>query len=262
MLELWSKKLLGGEAKLKEPVRFDYTGAVQTFVVPSGVHEITVDCVGASGGRGGANKVTYGGRVTCVLSVIPGEELYLYVGGSGATSGYNGGGAAGSSSSYTAYYRGGGASDIRTISGDLNSRLIVAGGAGASGATSGVAGGNGGGLVGADGGRNRTAYVISGGSQDSGGTCTPADWYTPGSDYAGSFGSGGKGGAGVIWCRWWRRRMVWGRWRLGAIRAFNLWRRWRFFIHESRPLLRCCSYARLLGSNRQWLDNFIIGVNL
>lgn len=193
MLELWSKKLLGGEAKLKEPVRFDYTGAVQTFVVPSGVHEITVDCVGASGGRGGANKVTYGGRVTCVLSVIPGEELYLYVGGSGATSGYNGGGAAGSSSSYTAYYRGGGASDIRTISGDLNSRLIVAGGAGASGATSGVAGGNGGGLVGADGGRNRTAYVISGGSQDSGGTCTPADWYTPGSDYAGSFGSGGKG---------------------------------------------------------------------
>ena len=54
-----------------------------------------------------------------------GHTLYIYVGGSDS---YNGGGQTSRSES-----KGAGATDIRTISGDLKSRLIVAGGGGADG---------------------------------------------------------------------------------------------------------------------------------
>lgn len=187
MLELWSKKLLGGEAKLKEPVRFDYTGAVQTFVVPSGIKKITVDCVGARGGVGdNSSLLNLGGRVECSLSVTPGETLYIYVGGSGATSGYNGGENT-YETSYAYLYRGGGASDIRTISGDLNSRLIVAGGSGSNSANS-KKGGNGGGLIGAPG-VSGGSFTASGGTQTSGGVNS---WLTASN---GSLGEGGPGGS-------------------------------------------------------------------
>ena len=52
--------------------------------------------------------------------------LYIYVGGGGyAGNSFNGGG-----SGYFDYCGGGGATDVRTISGNLTSRLIVAGGGG------------------------------------------------------------------------------------------------------------------------------------
>ena len=56
-----------------------------------------------------------------------GQILYIYVGGSDS---YNGGGQNGFKLSERT---GAGATDIRTISGDLKSRLIVAGGGGADG---------------------------------------------------------------------------------------------------------------------------------
>ncbi len=74
-------------------VVFNYTGADQTFVIPTGVTEITVALWGAGGGaanntwgwtttrssRGGA-----GAFVTGTLSVVENEELTIVVGGGGA----------------------------------------------------------------------------------------------------------------------------------------------------------------------------------
>ena len=198
MLELWSKKLLGGEAKLKEPVRFDYTGAVQTFVVPSGVHEITVDCVGGAGGTGPGYSAALGGRVQCILKVNPGQTLYIYCGASGDKGGFNGGGTSGDGVTYG----GGGASDIRTIEGDLNSRIVVSGGGGgrcASGSSS-ISrkyGGPGGGLIGGSG-LFTSGYGATGGTQTSGGYNNLSADST---STRGSFGAGGSYGPGASYYR-------------------------------------------------------------
>ena len=96
-----------------------------------------VNATGAEGGGGNdQSSGGLGGWVQASLSVTAGQMLYIYVGGDGST-GFNGGGYG----DY-GYYEGGGATDIRTISGNLTSRLIVAGGGGGFG--DGNPGGNGG----------------------------------------------------------------------------------------------------------------------
>ena len=86
-----------------------------------------VNATGAEGG--GSEDQSTGGRggwVQASLSVTAGQMLYIYVGGGGyAGNSFNGGGAGS-----TRGGGGGGATDIRTISGNLTSRLIVAGGGG------------------------------------------------------------------------------------------------------------------------------------
>ena len=110
---------------------FSYTGAEQTFTVPSGVNSITVDVKGAAGGYNSSSEPK-GGRVQATLPVTAGETLYIYVGGKGGASsgGFNGGGSSGSRSNYKS---GGGASDIRSGGNALSNRIIVAGGAGGNG---------------------------------------------------------------------------------------------------------------------------------
>lgn len=127
---------------------FAYTGAQQTYTVPSNVLLVGIDVAGASGG-GGNVGASLGGY----LGVNGGETLYPEVGqqgtfGGGAT--FGGGGAAGQfpgcsgCSVPTAAGSGGGASDVRTCSETATScqgggtsdesRLIVAsGGSGAGG---------------------------------------------------------------------------------------------------------------------------------
>lgn len=145
----------------KPGARFDYTGSVQTYTVPEGVHYLTIECVGAAGGAGcfgwPAAGVEYiysgkakGGYVKGVMKVTPGETLYIYVGGEGKSApdpwpplvdtsytslpgGYNGGGA-GAIQAYYGYYSygsGGGMTDIRTST-NVESQILVAGGGGGS----------------------------------------------------------------------------------------------------------------------------------
>ena len=78
--------------------------------------------VDATGSVGGSSQNTggLGGWVQALLPVSAGQTLYIYVG----TVDFNGGGGANWGG------RGGGATDIRTISGNLTSRIIVAGGGG------------------------------------------------------------------------------------------------------------------------------------
>lgn len=147
-----------------DPVTFTENG---TWVVPAGIRKIAVDCVAASG-KPSASAAGKGGRVRCLLDVIPGQVLHLVVGKVGDA--YN-------------------ASDVRTDPDDLNSRLIVAG-AGGDG-TAGVAfsaGADGGGLVGASAG---SAYFAggTGGNQTEGGSVNGTFGY-------GGSALGGHGGAG------------------------------------------------------------------
>lgn len=190
--------------------RFDYAGAVQTWTVPKGCKKLIVDCVGAAGGSFFYNGVPApagkGGRVTCSLSVSPGQTLYISVGGQGEdyygnSSGsywwtYNGGGFNGGGRNSENHGMGGGGTDIRIGGNTLNNRVVVAGGGGYGNRNIFASfvgfGGNGGDLVG----QSVTQYgavVATGGTQTSGGTSSGS------SGYNGSFGVGADYGGGGGW---------------------------------------------------------------
>lgn len=95
----------------------------------------------ATGGQGGrtsdAAYVTpngLGGWVQALMTVTPGETLYVIVGGQGLKNGTSfGGGGSGGFNRYGGLGSaggGGGASDVRTSPDSLTSRVIVAGGGG------------------------------------------------------------------------------------------------------------------------------------
>lgn len=176
---------------------FDYTGSSQSWQVPINLSKaVLADVLGAQGGGSGG----LGGRNKCYVKFIPGSTVYMMCGGAGSASasfscvlsdpgvlpgGFNGGGTGGKRSdsygcasgvSYTQGASGGGASDIRTINGDLSTRIVVAGG---GGGRYGSSGGDGGGINGNDGG-----YSIGG------------SWPTTLRGNGGTSSAGGKGGTG------------------------------------------------------------------
>ncbi|WP_331731137.1 glycine-rich protein (plasmid) [Kitasatospora sp. NBC_00070] len=178
---------------------YDFTGAAQTFTVPSGVTSATVTAYGAAGGlqpwftgTGGP-----GGKQSATLSGLTnGQQLQVNVGGYGGQNshgsqpqpgGWNGGGS-GSPYNGNLNIGGGGASDVRVANSQgqytLDDRIVVAGGGGGS-----KWGGYGGGLEGGypdawdywtDGGG---AYQTQGGSG--------FDW-----EHTGRFGVGANGDVG------------------------------------------------------------------
>lgn len=163
-----------------DPVTFTANG---TWKVPPGIKQIRVDCVGTQGFSTSASvQGGLGGRVQCLLNVTSGQVLYIVVGIA--------------NTSYVATYN---ASDIRTSSSDLNSRLIVAGGggsAGISGARGTSYGGAGGGLVGGNGGifTANDPFFGYGGTQTAGGAISTGNT-SPYSAFGspGTFGMGGNG---------------------------------------------------------------------
>lgn len=176
---------------------FEYTGSEQTFEVPSGVHDLRVRLVGGSGGESGG----IGGRsaeVVDSLKVIPGQTLYLEVGGNGQTAaeggggGFNGGAAGGNGAG-----GGGGASDIRLSPRSeglaVDTRLVLAAGGGGGAGDGEEAGGAGGDAE--SGGETSTGGNVGGGPGTSGGAgsggigCSQAGT-------SGELGAGGEGGAG------------------------------------------------------------------
>ena len=61
----------------QQTVTFNYTGAVQTWIVPPCVYNITAVVAGAKGGGfNGGN----GARITANIAVTPGQTLYIYWG--------------------------------------------------------------------------------------------------------------------------------------------------------------------------------------
>jgi hypothetical protein len=153
-------------------------GSEQQFVVPPLVSQVEVAAIGgAGGGLGFFGPGGSGAKVTATLIVQPGQTLYVDFGGGGL-----GGG------------NGGDASDIRTESGELSSRLIVAGGGGGRG-TGGSAGGSAIGESGGAGDAYQEPSQEAGGG--GGGTLTAGgaggvSFEFPGAD--GELGQGGGGG--------------------------------------------------------------------
>ena len=189
---------------------FYYTGARQSFKVPTGVTRIDVVA------RGGAGEgITYsdsrsgrGGRVHAVVPVKSGETLYIFVGGAGFESGggidyggFNGGGNPGRGVGFP--LGGGGASDIRQGGAKLSDRILVAGGGGGMGGyeSGGGAGGSGGGSKGGPGGSSggNSGGGGGGGTQrrgGPGGSGAKGESYRGGPGEAGELGTGGHGGSG------------------------------------------------------------------
>ena len=104
--------------------------------------KITVNVTGAQGGAAylsdwsdeTGRSMSLGGWVQAEVSVIPGDTLYIFVGGQGLVRNESfGGGGAGGFDIFGYARGGGGASDIRTNLTDLSSRIVVAGGGGGGG---------------------------------------------------------------------------------------------------------------------------------
>ena len=117
---------------------FEYTGAYEEYVVPTGVTSLRVRAEGGAGsgydGGGGNTSGGKGALVDAVIPVTPGETLRVYVGGRGednsngptpGAGGFNGGG-----NNYSYIGAGGGGTDIRRSPYGLADRLVVAGGGG------------------------------------------------------------------------------------------------------------------------------------
>jgi len=178
-------------------LNFNYTGAVQTWIVPPCVYNINTVVAGAKGG--GANGGN-GAQITANIAVTPGQTLYIYCGGMGIqganSGGWNGGGTGHNSTGSSTYrsWGGGGASDIRINGQALANRVIVAGGGGGrSGGSSPVCGGNANCNNGAQG-CNTYGAGGGGGTQVAGGN-GGAPWAgTPPGGSPGTLGNGGQGG--------------------------------------------------------------------
>ena len=195
---------------------FTYTGADQSFVVPTSISPatLTVYMWGAGGGGGytGTGSL-YGGAgayLQGILTVTPGATLTMIVGGGGVyrpniggntTSSYGGGGTAGAASG-----SGGGRSAIR-VSGASDDLVTVGSGGGASYInTDNCYGGNGDSVTGTggDSGISGSYYGGKGGTQSAGGIVgsgNSGSGGTAGSKYTGGNAnvpaqSGGGGGSG------------------------------------------------------------------
>jgi hypothetical protein len=121
-----------------------YAGAAASWRMPEGVTSVTFDLYGAQGGSQPDTLHTapggLGAHVHARLSLKPGQELMIVVGGRPAPNsgagGFNGGGSAqGPAGRFSSTGGGGGgATDVRTGPGyTLASRVLVAGGGGGNG---------------------------------------------------------------------------------------------------------------------------------
>jgi hypothetical protein len=115
-------------------------GTAQSFTVPDGVGQLTIEAWGAQGGTATTVEDVFdqpavgglGGYAQGTVSVTAGEVVQINVGGhpTGTSGGFNGGGAAGPAASGYFAEPGGGATDVRLAGDDLTDRVLVAGGGG------------------------------------------------------------------------------------------------------------------------------------
>jgi len=146
---------------------FNYTGDIQSFVVPAETTEITAYVWGPGGGaegdtntRGGAGGFTAG-----TINTTNGGTLKIVVGGGGGPGTQNNGSGGGYSGVFTSSWGGTNAGT------DLAAAILIAGGGGGSGNSStgsNHGGGAGGGLTGQQG--NPSGSGGAGGTQTSGGS--------------------------------------------------------------------------------------------
>ena len=190
------------------------------FPVPPAVTHLSVLVVGGNGGMGQGNVAGgIGATERALLTVKPGQKLYVEVGGNGGPAGgdagdgiggYNGGGNAGETfivfTGSSTSGAGGGASDIRTMPavcppnvpncGTLASRLVVAAGGGGGGGTITATGGTGGAAdMNGTGGEQDSAQDLPGGAGSRG--TVQGGGAVGSTGVQGSAGTLGQGGGGA-----------------------------------------------------------------
>lgn len=185
-------------------VTFNYTGSVQSFVVPVGVTSVDLEVFGAQGSNNSASNGFggLGGASFGTLVVTPGETLTIVVGGRGIglAGGFNGGANAGFTNSLGSRGGGGGgASDVRRGGSAVNRLIVAAGGGGAGGSRiagqgPGSGGGGGGGWYGGGGGGGYNGNAGLGATQFAGGSGGTGN-FSGGDGANGIFGLGGAGGS-------------------------------------------------------------------
>lgn len=171
-------------------VTYEYTGSAQTFTVPDGVTEITMEVAGSRGAYSGTDYGT-GGKVVGKMPVTSGSDLNIVVGGTGTNANSATqtatpsmvGGSGDNVSGANGYAGGGGSGVFPSGSTATTEGYLIAGGAGGNGqvfpAGSSQTGGDGGFFAG-----QPTADIAGGTGQFPG---APADQY----------GGGGAGGTGA-----------------------------------------------------------------
>jgi hypothetical protein len=159
------------------------------FTVPSRVHSVHLQVIGAWGGNAGSKVGGKPMEINTDFMVGPSEVLYLYAGGAGGdggtgifgnpgAGGFNGGAAGGDYGNRgTAGGGGGGASDVRVTFDDPKYRQVVA------------AGGGGAGVSGNGGNHDTSANGTGGGHSGNGGLLNSPF----GGSQSGLFGSAGAG---------------------------------------------------------------------
>ena len=202
---------------------FTYTGADQTFIVPTGTSIVKIECWGAGGGTQGGGNIAAkhtgngggGGYTKALFSIKAGTSLTVIVGQGGQTGNngancvatYGGGGSQVLGDANWGSASGGGRSAVRITTGSVE--IVTAGGGGGAGCiistvTTGLSAGNGGGGGGLVGGDALSAFSNEGGkggTQTAGGavsTNVVGTAGSSGSQYTGgggaSYGAGAGGG--------------------------------------------------------------------
>jgi hypothetical protein len=182
---------------------FNFTGAVESFTVPPGVIQVTIDAAGAAGGAGSAGDGGKGAELAASFAVTPGETLNILVGGAGGNRDTGGGGGGGSFVYTSATATGlliaaaggggtggnpGGAGNAGNAAGNGGGvDTFGSGGSGGNGGGGGGFGGGGGGLL--SNGGNATALGEGGGA-------ALANGGAGGSGFSGGGFGGGGGGLG------------------------------------------------------------------
>jgi hypothetical protein len=144
---------------------FAFTGTIQTFTVPMGVTNISIDARGAQGGSVTVNCAASGGlgaRMVGDFTVVPGDVISVLVGGQGQSNGADAGGgggsfvvAAGNAALVVAGGGGGATNNIGSCGSNrngINATITTSGTASANGLVAGGMAGNGGGASSGSGG--------------------------------------------------------------------------------------------------------------
>jgi hypothetical protein len=183
---------------------YEYSGGVEVFTAPAdGLY--TVETWGATGGdRGGTASGGKGGFVSAEVKLKAGEQLYIYVGGSGNSGGFNGGGEVhkydcdsdGFNCIDETITYGGGATDIRYGDDSLYNRILVAGGGGSVGGADANDGGAGGSDAAGCGVGGTAGTLSSGGTSGQDDTTTNGSFGVGGNGTYANYGLAGAGGGG------------------------------------------------------------------
>ncbi|MCB0400778.1 MAG: HYR domain-containing protein [Flavobacteriales bacterium] len=129
---------------------FFFTGAIDSWVVPAGITNVTIEARGAQGGNNNTSTISPGLGAIMIgdFTVTPGATLSILVGEQPATTDGNGGGGGtfvvDASNSPLIVAGGGGGSSQTTDSPDKHGNITTTGGTGAAGGGTGGTAGNGG----------------------------------------------------------------------------------------------------------------------